>query len=124
MAEDKKLHIVEFDGVNHLFPKLIASPSVCRKAEEIPHDEDLDFTRYCMGGKIGFIRPRQEPFYTRLPSWQIHLTKQERKRDHDKTGLRLRAKYGRIQSFLGEKYPEAKHILVGEKYTAGRQKDD
>ncbi|KAJ8977474.1 hypothetical protein NQ317_001756 [Molorchus minor] len=47
MAEDKKLHLVEISKYNNYFPNVIASPKECRKAEEIPKDEILDFSQYC-----------------------------------------------------------------------------
>lgn len=110
-AEDKKLHVVEFDPQQRNFPHILASPSECRKLSEIPTSESLDFTQHALGGRVRYERPIRQPFYTRLPGWQIHLKKQERKRGAKMNEYELRAKYGCIRSFLADKYPEAQIIL-------------
>ncbi|KAK8395936.1 hypothetical protein O3P69_005810 [Scylla paramamosain] len=52
LANEKKLHLVEFRKEQLNFPKVVASPedSVVRTRAEIPQEEELDLTRYLMGG--------------------------------------------------------------------------
>ncbi|XP_020279303.1 28S ribosomal protein S5, mitochondrial [Pseudomyrmex gracilis] len=108
LADEKQLHLVEFRSETENIPIVVASPSKVRKEEEILSNEVLDFTRYVLDGRIVLKRKKYTPFYTRLPSFQNHLLKVERFRNSDETRLRLRAQYGALQSFLTEKYPEAK----------------
>lgn len=108
LADEKQLHLVEFRSETGNVPTVVASPSKVRKEEEIPSDENLDFTRYVLDGKIVLRKKKYTPFYTRLPSYQNHLLKVERFRNFDETRLRLKAEYGALHSFLTEKYPEAK----------------
>ncbi|XP_072390487.1 small ribosomal subunit protein uS5m [Diabrotica undecimpunctata] len=108
MAEEKKLHLVEFCKENNYFPNVIASPKECRKANEIPKDEILDFKQYCFDGRVVLKRKKYPPFYTKFRSYEIYLKKQEKIRNQDKVRQHLIAEYGEIQSFLTEKYPECK----------------
>lgn len=43
IAEEKQLHLVELRKEEGNFPKVVASPSVCRTAEQIKADEVMDF---------------------------------------------------------------------------------
>lgn len=108
MANEKKLHLVEFKGETGVFPKILASPDRVRKPEEIKAEEILDFVQYSMEGRIVLNKKKPLPFYTKLPSYVIHLRKMERKRGHDDVRIRLQSEYGDICSFLTEKYPEAR----------------
>lgn len=108
LADEKQLHLVEFHPETGYFPVVVASPSTVRKKEEIPSNEDLDFNRYVLDGRIVLKRKKYIPFYTRLPSFQNYLLKTERRRNFDKTRIQLMAEYGALHSFLTEKYPEAK----------------
>ncbi|KAF4529545.1 hypothetical protein B566_EDAN014391 [Ephemera danica] len=65
-------------------------------------------SQFVMGGKLVLKRKKWPAFYTRLPSWQIHLKKTEWRRNHDQVRLRLRGEYGEVRSFLTDKHPEAK----------------
>ncbi|RXG72748.1 28S ribosomal protein S5, mitochondrial [Armadillidium vulgare] len=62
--------------------------------------------QYGMGGKVEIERKKFVPFYERLPSWEIHLKKVLKSRNHEKIQRQLELEYGRVQSFLTEKYPE------------------
>ncbi|EZA58636.1 hypothetical protein DMN91_009039 [Ooceraea biroi] len=107
LADEKRLHLVEFRAENGNYPEVVASPSVVRRPEEVPSNEVLDFTQYVMDGKIVLQKKKQEPFYVKLPSYQIHLKKQERLRHFDDTRIRLMSEHGRLRSFLTKQYPEA-----------------
>ncbi|KYN06249.1 PREDICTED: 28S ribosomal protein S5, mitochondrial [Cyphomyrmex costatus] len=108
LADEKRLHLVEFKSENGNYPVVIASPSKVRKPEEIASNEILDFTQYVLGGKVILQKKKYPPFYTRLPSYKTKLVKLERLRNFDKTRIQLLAEYGALHSFLTEKYPEAK----------------
>jgi hypothetical protein len=45
LAEEKKLHVVEFRKENDYFPTVVASPPTCRTPEEIKPDEVMDYTQ-------------------------------------------------------------------------------
>jgi small subunit ribosomal protein S5 len=45
LAEEKKLHVVEFREENDNFPNVVASPPTCRTPEEIKADEVMDYTQ-------------------------------------------------------------------------------
>lgn len=107
LADEKRLHLVEFRSENGNYPIVIASPSEVRKPEEVPSQEILDFNQYVLGGKVVLQKKKVPPFYTKLSSWQLKLKKMERVRNHDNTRLKLMAEYGGLRSFLTEKYPEA-----------------
>ncbi|XP_012530208.1 28S ribosomal protein S5, mitochondrial [Monomorium pharaonis] len=108
LADEKRLHLVEFKSENGNYPIVIASPTKVRKPEQVTTDEILDFTQYVLGGKVILQKKKQPPFYTKLPSWKTKLVKLERLRHFDKTRINLMAEYGALHSFLTEKYPEAK----------------
>jgi len=111
LADEKQLHLVELRAENEDYPVVVASPSKVRKPHEVPSNEILDFTRYLMDGKIRLRKKKPVPFYTRLPSYQVHLKKRERLRHFDDSRLRILAEHGELRSFLTEKYPEARVIF-------------
>lgn len=108
IAEEKGLHLVEMRKENNYFPTVLASPTVVRDSTEIEPNEILDFKNYVMNGRIPLKTKSPLPFFTKLPSWLIHLRKLEHHRNQDEVIIRLRAEYGDICSFLTEKYPEAR----------------
>ncbi|GLH01531.1 28S ribosomal protein S5, mitochondrial [Gryllus bimaculatus] len=72
LAEEKKLHLVEFRKENGNYPEVVASPTKCRSPEEIPAEEVLDYTqvRLHLMSEYGEIRsfltdkyPECKPFY-------------------------------------------------------------
>jgi small subunit ribosomal protein S5 len=115
LADEKQLHLVELRAEHSDYPEVVASPSKVRKADEVPSDEILDFNRYLMDGKIRLRKKKSVPFYTRFPSYQLHLKKMERMRHYDDTKIRILAEHGKLQSFLTEKYPEASCINLNKK---------
>lgn len=106
-AEEKKLHVVEFDPKRRNFPAVLASPEVCRSTSEIPTSESIDFYQHALGGRVRFEKPKLPPFFTRLPGWEIHLKRTERARGARTNMYHLMAKYGELNSFLTAKFPEA-----------------
>jgi len=113
LADEKRLHLVEFREENLNFPKVVASPtSAVRKTEEIPKNEDLDFTMVTMDGKVVLKRKKFPPFYVNLPSYIKHLKKQAKFRNHPEIRHHLQVEYGEVRSFLQEKHPECKQGYV------------
>lgn len=108
IAEEKGLHLVELRSENDNFPKVIASPNTCRKADDIPSNEIMDFTQYMMNGKIIYKRKKFPPFYTKHRSWEIYCRRQEQIRNHDKVRVDMCVNYGEVRSFFTEKYPECR----------------
>lgn len=115
IAEEKKLHLVEICKENNFFPNVIASPTECRKSEEIPKDEILDFKQYCYDGRVVLKKKKPPPFYTKLKSYEVYLKKQEKLRNQEEVRINLIAEYGEIRSFLGDQYPECRQYRHPEK---------
>jgi len=108
IADEKKLFLVEQREENGNVPVVVASPSSCRSAGEIPIDESLVFNHVVMGNRIPVRRKLYQPFYTKLPSWERHLTKTLWRRNHPQVATYLRVNFGKkFRSHLTEKYPEA-----------------
>ncbi|CAG9860384.1 unnamed protein product [Phyllotreta striolata] len=106
IAEEKKLHLVELCKENNYFPNVIASPKECRKPEEIPKDEVMDYKQYCFDGRVVLHKKKMPPFYSTYKSYQIYLKKQEKLKNQFKVKTNLIAEYGEIRSFMADKYPE------------------
>ncbi|XP_045452850.1 28S ribosomal protein S5, mitochondrial [Melitaea cinxia] len=110
LAEEKKLHLVEFRAENENYPVVVASPSQVRTKEEIPKDETLDFTQYVMNDKVIYRRKKFPRFYETIPNYEIYLKKYEKFRNHEKIRLNLKVEYGEVKSFLTDKYPEENEV--------------
>lgn len=106
LAEEKKLHLVEYRAENEFYPRVVASPSEVRTKEEIPKNETLDYIQYVMNDRV-ILRKRQFPrFFETMPHYKIYLKKYEKYRNHEKIRLNLKVEYGEVKSFLTDKYPE------------------
>ncbi|OWR43990.1 mitochondrial ribosomal protein S5 isoform 2 [Danaus plexippus plexippus] len=108
LAEEKKLHLVEFRQENSLYPTVVASPSYVRTKDEIPKDETLDFINYVMNDRVILKRKKFPRFYETMPHYEIYLKKYEKYRNHERIRLNLKTEYGEVKSFLTDKYPEEK----------------
>lgn len=118
IAEDKKLHLVELCKENDYFPTVVASPKECRTKEQIPKDEVLDYKQYCFDGRVVLKRKKFPPFYAEYKSYQLYLKKWEKIRNQQEAKLNLIAEYGKIQSFLTDKYPECRNNIPPKKDTS------
>lgn len=108
IAEERQLHIVELCRENNYFPNVIASPTKCLGSEKVKDEQMLNFTQYCLEGKVILRKPKQEPFFTKLKSWQMYLKKKEKLRGKKEVRINMLAEYGEIRSFLTDKYPECR----------------
>lgn len=106
LAEEKKLHLVEYRAENEYYPKVVASPKEVRTKEEIKHDETLDFVQYVMNDKVILKKKKWPRFYETMPHYRIYLKKYEKFRNHEKIRQNLKVEYGEVKSFLTDKYPE------------------
>lgn len=114
LADEKKLFVVEFDPKREYFPRIVGIPSVCRTAAEIPVEENREFMEHVFGGKLVLKRPPRQNPWAKLPSYQRHLKKSERKRGWPTIQHNLRVRYGELKSFLTDKYPEARSYDVSK----------
>ncbi|XP_045537839.1 28S ribosomal protein S5, mitochondrial [Papilio machaon] len=110
LAEEKKLHLVEYKAENEYYPTVVASPSVVRTKDEIPKDETLDFIQYVMNDKVVLKKKKFPRFYETMPHYDIYLKKYERYRNHEKIRLNLKIENGEVKSFLNYKYPEENDV--------------
>lgn len=108
IAEEKQLHLVEFSKENGYFPNVLASPAKCRTADEIPKDENLDFSQYCYDGRVVLKKKKIPPFYANYKSYELYLRKQEYTRNKYDMKINLIAEYGEIRSFYTDQYPECR----------------
>lgn len=108
IAEAKGLHLVEFRNETGGFPKVVASPTVCRSAQDIKHDEIMDYTQFAMDGKLALKKKKRPLFFENTFGYQIYLKKMEKRRNHFQIKTDMLFEYGRLRSFLTEKYPEAR----------------
>lgn len=115
MAEEKKLHLVEFRKENLNYPKVVATPSVVRKPTEVKSTEILDFKQYVLGGKVILKKKKYPPFYVNTIGYKIRQSKMEYLRNQDQVKIRMLAEHGEYRSFLTDKYPEARPNVWSKK---------
>ncbi|CAN8009749.1 unnamed protein product [Ixodes pacificus] len=110
LADEKRLHLVEFKRETDNFPRVVASPkNGCRTAEQIGTDEELDFDLVVSGGRLAKPPPKYVPWYIRhnTKGWQVHLRKVDPYRNAYNTRLQLTARYGKLCSFVN---PEGRDL--------------
>ncbi|KAK4324306.1 hypothetical protein Pmani_005053 [Petrolisthes manimaculis] len=110
LADEKRLHLVEFREENLNFPKVVASPqdAVVRTLGQIPKDEELDFDRVVLDGKVRLQRKKFPRFYTKLPGYQIYLKKYAKTRNQEKVKIDIMAREGEVCSFYADQHPECR----------------
>lgn len=107
-AETKGLHLVELRKETGDFPKVVASPTVCRTEDDIKHDEVMDYNQFAMDGKIVLKRKKFPKFYEGSFGHQLYLRKKEKRRNHFQIKREMLSEFGEMRSFLTDKYPEAR----------------
>ena len=110
LANEMKLHLVEFRPEIHNFPKVVASPEdgYVRTKEEIKPDEILDFQVISFDGNKPILKPKSRPFYEHLPSWQQRLKKIKPQEHHFQQRIDMLVEHGREQSQYTDIFPECK----------------
>jgi len=58
-----------------------------------------------MGNRVVLKKKKLPPFFTKLPSYKKRLVRLERMKNSNETRIQA-SKYGKLHSFLTEKYPE------------------
>lgn len=102
MADEKKLHVVEFKPETNFFPTLLASPkdNQVRKLEEITKEEPSDFHMYLHNGQVQKLKPKKYPAYTRTIGYETYLKDYHYQKTRQDVRVYLKAKYGCVESFL------------------------
>lgn len=108
IAQSKGLNLVEFRPEYNNFPKVVGTPKVCRKEEDIRYDEIMDFSQFAMDGRIVLKKKKWPPFYANSYGYHIHLKKLEGRRNHWKIKFNMLKEHDEIRSFLTDKYPDAR----------------
>lgn len=108
LADEKRLHLVEFREENDNFPMVVATPEngEVRTQEEIEPNEILDFEMISFDGQLPFYRKEPPLFYTRLPVWEISQKKKKPFKHHEEQTLQMMVEQGRVASHLTDKFPE------------------
>nr|CAG4637008.1 EOG090X0689 [Ceriodaphnia reticulata] len=112
IAEETKLHVVEFRKERDNFPLVLASPSQVKTTKAI---NDMDFNLHLNDGKVASKQKKKPLFYQSYPSWQVHLSKTERFRNQEKVRVDLLVEHGEVRSFLADKYPECRQSEFSRK---------
>jgi small subunit ribosomal protein S5 len=114
IAESKGLLLVEFKKETGDFPRVVATPTVCRTEEDIKHDEIMDYTQVAMDGKLALKRKKFPKFYENTYGYQLHKWKEEKRRNHFQMKKEMLVEHGEMRSFLTDQYPEARPARMHE----------
>jgi len=108
LANEKRLHLVEFREENDNFPMVVATPDngEVRTEDEIEPNEILDFEMISFDGQLPFYRTPRPLFYTKLPCWHQSQIKKKPFRHHPEQYLQMMVEQGRVASHLTDKFPE------------------
>lgn len=108
MADEKRLHLVEFKEENSWFPNVLASPQYepVRKANEIPITESTSFHMYLNNGNVLEVTPKKQPDYVRTLGYGKYLQRYHYEKIRLDVRCQLRAKYGVVESFLNRREKE------------------
>lgn len=102
LADEKRLHVVEFKPENDYYPTVRASPSDrrVRTVQEINPDEVTDFRMYINDGKVTEFVEHEPPHWTKYEGFLKALYKWHWSKARQKVRVQLRARYGQLDSFL------------------------
>nr|CAG4642510.1 EOG090X0689 [Evadne anonyx] len=117
IAEESQLNVVELRKECEDFPCIIAKPSQVKSTKTT---NQSDFSLFLMEGKVPSQKKKYPLFFKKLPSWQVHLSKTVRFRNHNQVRTNLVSEYGEVRSFLADKYPECRKI----KYVKQKAEED
>ncbi|KAG1649384.1 ADP-dependent glucokinase [Nymphon striatum] len=81
IAEEKGLNLVEFREENGEFPTVVASPTTCRKEEEIANEEVRDYNEFLKEGRERYVKEYKEDI------WRKRLRKTWRFRNREDTEI-------------------------------------
>lgn len=106
LADEKRLYVVEFREERGNLPTVVAAPAVCRTQDEIEKGEVLDYDEVISEGKVELVKPKYPIFYKLLPSWENHIRKTERFRNHYQYKVKITAEHGDLKSVILQKAAE------------------
>lgn len=106
LAEEKQLFLVKMTSSG--LPMIVGTPSYCRTNDEIPADENLDFSQHVFNGKIvhRYVRPLRP--WLKTPGYKSYLKKYEKRRAMRINEHNTLVHYGELRSHLTDQYPEAR----------------
>lgn len=126
------MNVVEFRKERDYFPQVLARPTVVKTTKAI-NDMDLNLVRLILAvvisrshnylfvkqhlnnGKVVTKQKKKILFYHKLPSWENHLSKTERFRNHEQVRINLLVEHGEVRSYLADRYPECRQIEFSRK---------
>nr|CAG4647048.1 EOG090X0689 [Megafenestra aurita] len=112
IAEETQLNVVEFRKERDYFPQVLARPTVVKTTKAI---NDMDLNLHLNNGKVVTKQKKKILFYHKLPSWENHLSKTERFRNHEQVRINLLVEHGEVRSYLADRYPECRQIEFSRK---------
>ena len=117
LANEMRLHLVEFRKENHNFPRVVASPedNYVRTKEEILPNEILDFQIITFDGNMPLLKPKPRPFYEKLPSWAQRAKKVKPQEHHFQHRIDMLVEHGREQSQYTDVFPECLSLTDQQK---------
>jgi len=117
VAEETQLNVVEIRKERDDYPRIIAKPS---KVKSTKTTNQNDFNLFIMDGKVPTEKKKLPLFYMKTPSWQVHLSKTVRFRNHNQVRVNLVSEYGEVRSFLADEFPECRRT----KFVKTRAEED
>lgn len=90
IANEKKMHVVEFNPELNNYPTVLASPTTCeaikqKKGQDSEQDKDLDL--YLFGNKVRLENKKRSPFYSTFASYKHYCLLRDR--DNEQKRLRI-----------------------------------
>jgi len=108
LADEKRLHLVEFREENDYFPLVVATPEHVRTKEELEPNEILDFEQIVYDGHLPRFFEEKDPWYTKKASWEVAERKRKPVKHHYQQRIEMLIRHGKQCSHLTEKFPECK----------------
>ena len=80
MADEKKLHVVEFRPERDNLPVLLASPSdgKVRNEQELVHRGESDFNLYLLNNRFLLPQKKRQPFYANMYHYKQYQTQKKK----------------------------------------------
>ncbi|GBP08017.1 hypothetical protein EVAR_71531_1 [Eumeta japonica] len=72
IADEKKLHLVEFKNGLERLPCVVASPDICRTQNDISTDEIMNFSQHILEDKIVLKKRPLPPFYFNSLGYKLY----------------------------------------------------
>jgi len=107
LAAEKGLHLVEMREEHCHYPRVLASPPVVRKPEDVDTTESMDLRMHVMDGRIPLWKKNPAPFWTRSEGYEYYFKNKWRvARIQEPIKYDLMKEYGFLRSHLFDQFPE------------------